>query len=161
MITLKTSPSCINQNQCFLGKHPQTVKSTTCKILFLQSVCYWYNFLWLTFFSPYNIWKKFFIKVNCWFALCLGVTLLLFLIQVFGKKIIFYINLQNDGVKLTAKLRKNWLHIIIVKFPELIIFLIAFYDCSPFVFVNFFNKKAIQNLSRTMLLANMCQKIIL
>ena len=81
--------------------------------------------------------------------------MLLSLVQVFEKKSVFYINFHNDSATLTAKLQKNWLHIILVKFPELIFFLIAL---LAIFFIKFLNEKAIQNLSGTMFLANMCQK---
>ena len=66
--------------------------------------------------------KKFSIKVNCCFDVLIGATLVLSLIQVFGKKSVFYINLHNDSATFAAMLRKNLLHIILVKFSELILF---------------------------------------
>ena len=84
-------------------------------------------------FYSINDWKKFAL-LFFWAPRC-------FFIKVFGKKSVFYINLYNDSATLTAKLQKDWLHIILVKFPELIFFLIAFCDCLPFLFINFFNKK--------------------
>ena len=106
--------------------------------------------------------KTFFIKVNCCYEFFLGATLFLCLIQVFGEKSVFYINFRNDSTTLAAKLRKNWLRIIHVKFPELTLFFDCVCDCSEFVFINFFQKKKKnQNPSGSMLFANMFQKILL
>ena len=85
--------------------------------------------------------KTFFIKVNCCYEFFLGATLFLSSIQVFGEKSVFYINFRNDSTTLAAKLRKNWLRIIHVKFPELTLFFDCVCDCSEFVFINFFQKK--------------------
>ena len=71
---------------------PQTFKSGSCKSLFLQYVCYWYNLLWWIFFILCDNWKTFlFIIVYRYSEIVLTAMLLLSLKAVFWRKSVFYV----------------------------------------------------------------------
>ena len=77
---------------CLKRNKPQTFKSGSCKNLFLEYVCYWYNLLWWMFFILCDNWKTFlFIIVYCYSEIVLTAMLLLSLKTVFWRKSVFYV----------------------------------------------------------------------
>ena len=78
-------PLCVKRND------PQSFKSGSCKNCFLQSVCYYHNFLRWMFFILCDTWKKLlFMKVYRCSDIVWSAMLLLSLKPVYCKRSVFY-----------------------------------------------------------------------
>ena len=88
---------------CSNWNDTRTFKSSSCKKIFLQCICYRCNLLQWMSFIPCGNWKTFLTKVYRYFEILSILITLLYLKQVFWKKSIFYVFYLHSAVLIMVK----------------------------------------------------------